>query len=333
MKRSLVVYGTRPEFLKVQTLLALDCSIDSLFIQQHTDIIDFGLPTHKISILNTCSNRLNSIFCEIFNKAESIIDSYDNIIVQGDTATVAAVSFVAYHLNKKLFYIESGLRSFDLNHPYPEEGYRQMVSRIASVNFCPTEVSAENLKKEGTLGLIYVVGNTALDNLVQYKDTGRYNDKVLITLHRRENLTLLPEWIRSLDLLAQNYPDLQFIFPAHPNPPIKAACSNSSRLTVTPPLSHDDLISLLKDCRFLITDSGGIQEEGAFFNKKVIVCREKTERPEGLQSGHSILCPSPDLLVKTVENIVENNYTINKACPYGDGSSSSRILQILNSID
>ena len=208
-----------------------------------------------------------------------------------------------------------------------------MVSRIASVNFCPTEVSAENLKKEGTLGLIYVVGNTALDNLVQYKDTGRYNDKVLITLHRRENLTLLPEWIRSLDLLAQNYPDLQFIFPAHPNPPIKAACSNSSRLTVTPPLSHDDLISLLKDCRFLITDSGGIQEEGAFFNKKVIVCREKTERPEGLQSGHSILCPSPDLLVKTVENIVENNYTINKACPYGDGSSSSRILQILNSID
>jgi len=206
-----------------------------------------------------------------------------------------------------------------------------MVSRIASVNFCPTTVSAENLKKEGVLGSVHVVGNTALDNLAAHKESVSYTDTVLITLHRTENLDLLPEWIKSLDSLASLYPDLQFIFPTHPNPVIKAACETSSRLILTSPLEHVDFIVLLKDCRIVITDSGGVQEEGAFFNKKVIVCRKKTERPEGLDSGHSILCPSPNLLKETVEKIIKHNYNINEPCPYGDGKASSRILQILNS--
>ncbi|MDA1284033.1 MAG: UDP-N-acetylglucosamine 2-epimerase [Proteobacteria bacterium] len=328
MKRSLVVYGTRPEFLKVQTLLALDCSIDSLFIQQHTDIIDFGLPTHKISILNTCSNRLNSIFCEIFNKAESIIDSYDNIIVQGDTATVAAVSFVAYHLNKKLFYIESGLRSFDLNHPYPEEGYRQMIARIADVNFAPTSLSSNNLKEERVSGKIHTVGNSALDNLLEFK-TGEYGDQILITLHRRENHHWMDEWFREINKLAIENPNLEFILPIHPNPNVQKHRGLLTHVNVVPPLTHEQLINTLRNSKFIISDSGGLQEEGSFFNKKVIVCRETTERPEGIHTGHLYLCPSPSDL-KVLFDKLKEDYYIDTKCPYGDGKTSKKILNILN---
>ena len=326
----LAIYGTRPEYLKIKPVIIKSKGlIKTCFIKQHTNIIDFGKSDFLIEMENTCTNRLNSIFSEIFLKAEAYISQFDAILIQGDTATVAASSLVAYHLKKKIIYLESGLRTYDLNNPYPEEGYRQMVSRIADINLCPTKLSAKNLKKEKTNGSIHIVGNTSLDNLIKLKHETTYGDKVLITLHRNENLSILKDWLIAIDEFAKNNKNLQFIFPAHPNPYILEQTKILKNVEVVLPLQHIELLNILKDCRFVISDSGGIQEEASFLNKKIIVCRKTTERPEGINSGHIILCEEPSKFNKIAE-IIKNNYSINTKCPYGNGKSSKKILRLLN---
>lgn len=326
----LAIYGTRPEYLKIKPVIIKSKGlIKTCFIKQHTNIIDFGKSDFTLEINNTCDNRLNSIFSEIFLKAEKYISQFDAVFIQGDTATVAASALVAYHLKKKIIYLESGLRTYDLNNPYPEEGYRQMVSRIANINLCPTKLSAKNLKKEKTNGSVYVVGNTSLDNLIKLKDETTYGDKVLITLHRNENLSILKDWLTAIDEFAKNNTDLKFIFPAHPNPHILEQAKILKNVEVISPLQHNELLSILKNCRFVITDSGGIQEESSFLNKKVIVCRKTTERPEGINSGHILLCEEPSKFNEIAETI-KSCYVIQSKCPYGNGKSSKKILRLLN---
>lgn len=326
----LATYGTRPEYLKIKPLVEKSKGlIKTCFIKQHTDIIDFGKSDFSIEIENTCKNRLNSIFSQIFLKTETCFSEFDSILIQGDTATVAASALVAYHLKKKIIYLESGLRTYDLENPYPEEGYRQMVSRIADINLCPTKLSAKNLKKEKTNGSIYVVGNTSLDNLIRFKNKTSYGDKVLITLHRNENLSILKEWFAAIDEFAKNNTNIKFIFPVHPNPYILEQSKTLKYIQTIPALQHDELINILKDCKFIITDSGGIQEEGSFLNKKIIVCRKTTERPEGINSGHITLCENPSKFNEIAE-IVKSSYIIQSKCPYGNGKSSSKILKLLN---
>lgn len=326
----LAIYGTRPEYLKIKpVIIQSKGSIRTCFIKQHTNIIDFGKSDFTIEIDNTCENRLNNIFSQIFLKAEKHISQFDAILIQGDTATVAASALAAYHLKKKIIYLESGLRTYDLDNPYPEEGYRQMVSRIADLNLCPTKLSAKNLKNEKTKGKIYIVGNTSLDNLISYKNQSNYNNKVLITLHRNENLPIIKNWLSEIDKIAEKNKDLQFIYPVHPNPIIKAEADNCKYINKIDPLQHLELINLLKDCKFVITDSGGIQEEACFLNKKIIVCRKTTERPEGIYSGHIYLCQKPEELEHHFLKI-NNDFLISKKCPYGNGKSSKKILKILN---
>ena len=327
--KTLLVYGTRPEYLKVKPILLADKNIDSLFVKQHTDIIDFGNSNHSISVDTTTGDRLNDIFQQIFLKASSIIKKYDKIVIQGDTATVAGIAITSYNLNKKIYYVESGLRSFDLENPYPEEGYRQMVSRIAYVNFCPTSISAKNLKEEKVLGKTFIVGNTVLDNLLKYKEQSIYGYKVLVTLHRSENICILDKWLNEIENLAKKYKNLQFILPVHPNPKIKSATKNLEYIKCIKPLEHKDLINILKESLLVITDSGGIQEEGCFLNKKVIVCRKVTERPECISTGHIKLCQEPKDL-NSIFELQKENFIINKDCPYGDGKSAQRIVKIIN---
>ena len=325
----LAIFGTRPEFLKIKPVV--ECAqnkIKTLFVKQHTNIIDFGKNDYEIEIHNNCGNRLNSIFEQIFLKTEKIISEFDAILIQGDTATVAASALTAFHLKKKIIYLESGLRTYDLENPYPEEAYRQIVSRIADINLCPTKISAKNLKNEKTKGKIYVVGNTSLDNLINYKKETTYSNKVLITLHRNENLNLIKSWLLEIDKIAQKFPDIDFIYPVHPNPIIKKEAVNYKHIKKVEPLAHSDLLNILKDCKFVITDSGGIQEEACFLNKKIIVCRKTTERPEGIYSGHIELCKKPENLKKLVLKI-NRNFLISTKCPYGDGKSSKKIFQIL----
>jgi len=328
MSKTLIVYGTRPEYLKIKPLLKDNPSLHTLYIKQHVDIIDFGDPTHSIDVENKCENRLNSIFQQILLKTEQIISSYKNIVIQGDTATVAATALAAYNLKKKIFYIEAGLRSFDLENPYPEEGYRQMVSRIAAVNFCPTDLSAQNLRNEKVLGEIFVTGNTALDNLIDDKKGASYGKDILITLHRNENLSILSDWAAQIDKLARTNSRYKFIYPVHPNPSIKEAVKNTKYITKVNPLEHREFIKILKNCSAVITDSGGVQEEGAFLGKKIIVCRKITERPEGLETGHLHLCKTPAELPEIFERVIRN-VTIDTACPYGDGNAATKINTIL----
>jgi UDP-N-acetylglucosamine 2-epimerase (non-hydrolysing) len=327
--RILAIYGTRPEFIKIKPIIDIDKSIKTLFVKQHTNIIDFGNSDFSLEIENSCVSRINSIFSEIFRKLELILNNFDSILIQGDTATVMASALVAFHSNKKIIYIESGLRSFDLQNPFPEEGYRQMVSRIVDINFCPTELSASNLKKENVKGEIYVVGNTCLDNIISYKDKTSYSDKVLVTLHRNENLSIIKDWLTNISEVASIHTNLKFVMPVHPNPIIKKACEGINNIEFLDPLSHKDLLNLMKDCLLIITDSGGIQEEGCFLNKKVIVCRKTTERPEGIETGHINLCKSPNDFSDIFEHCFENYY-IDSQCPYGDGKSSEKIIKIIN---
>lgn len=325
----LAIYGTRPEYLKLKPVIQKSKGkIKTCFIKQHTNIIDFGRSDYTIDIANICENRLNSIFCQIFSNAEKFINEFEAIFIQGDTATVFASAMVAYHLRKKIIYLESGLRTYDLENPYPEEGYRQMIARIADINLCPTKLSYKNLKKEKIKGKIFVVGNTSLDNIIKYKNKTTYGNKVLITLHRNENLKIINEWLNEIDEFAKNNKDLEFIYPVHPNPIIIEACKNLKYVKISNPLQHFEFLDILKDTKFVITDSGGIQEEACFLNKKILVCRKTTERPEGIKTGHIFLCDKPNKLQKAGEILIKN-YHINVKCPYGNGKSSEKILKLL----
>jgi len=326
---TLAIYGTRPEYLKIKPVVEKSKGlIKTCFIKQHTDIINFEKNDYTVDVNNTCENRLNSIFSEIFLKAEKYISQFDAVFIQGDTATVLASALVAYHLKKKIIYLESGLRTYDLENPYPEEGYRQMIARIADINLCPTKLSAKNLKQEKTKGKICVVGNTSLDNLFKYKNETSYGNKVLITLHRNENLKIINDWLKEINEFAKNNQDLEFIFPVHPNPIIVEASKKLTNIKTCEPLQHDKLIDILKEVRFVITDSGGIQEEACFLNKKIIVCRKTTERPEGIKTGHLYICDDP-IKIQKIAQMIMHNYIINSKCPYGNGKSSIKIIKYL----
>jgi UDP-N-acetylglucosamine 2-epimerase (non-hydrolysing) len=252
---------------------------------------------------------------------------FSSVLVQGDTGSAFGCALAAFNRQLKIYYLEAGLRSGDLQHPYPEEGYRQMIARIADVNLAPTQLSANNLIKEKVHGKIHVVGNSVLDNLVDFGDP-TYENFVLITLHRRENHYWMDKWFTELNDLAIANPDLEFILPIHPNPNVQKWKHLLTSVNVVEPMEHTDMILHIKKCRFIISDSGGLQEEGSFFNKQVIVCRTTTERPEGLYTGHLHLCKNPNDLKKLFGKVNNNPY-ISENCPYGDGDTAIKVLNIL----
>jgi UDP-N-acetylglucosamine 2-epimerase (non-hydrolysing) len=178
------------------------------------------------------------------------------------------------------------------------------------------------------LGDINEVGNTVLDNLIDFGDP-TYENFVLVTLHRRENHNLMSDWFTEINNLAIANSDLEFILPIHPNPNVQKWKHLLTNVNVVEPMEHTDMILHIKKCKFIISDSGGIQEEATFFNKKVIVCRETTERPEGIGTGHLHLCKSPKDLKDLFGTLKENSY-ICKPCPYGDGRAAEKIKKILD---
>ena len=327
MKKILFCFGTRPKWLKIKSLIDImpQEKYSILFTGQHVDLIKNIDIDHKIEIKQR-RNRLDSIISSCLLQFPE--GDFSGVVVQGDTASAYACALAAYNRGIKIFYLEAGLRSYDLNNPYPEEAYRQMISRISDVNFCPTELSKQNLISERAFGNCHVVGNTVLDNLLQFKKEEEYSNIVLVTMHRRENHSTIKSWFKEINKAAQIHSDLQFYIPLHPNPNVYRHRDLLTNLSVIEPLSHNKFMQFLTKSRFIITDSGGIQEEGSFFNKKVIVCRKTTERPEGIGTGHLYLCDSPKSLID-LANIISNDYEINSSCPYGDGKSSEKIYQIL----
>ena len=323
----LICFGTRPEWLKIKPLVNIinKSEYKILFTGQHFDLLKDIKVDYKIDMSNSM-NRLDSIILNCMTMFPT--DKFKGVLVQGDTGSAFACALAAFNRQIPIYYLESGLRSGDLKHPYPEEGYRQMISRIADINFAPTTLSAQNLKNEGVFGKIHVVGNTVLDNLKKFKN-GVYNKQILITLHRRENHHIMDKWFQEVENLALKYKDYRFIFPIHPNPNVIKHIDILKNVDVINPMNHTEFINILKDCSLVISDSGGIQEESVFFNKKVIVCRKTTERPEGINTGHLHLCSSPEKLEKLFDNLIKNCY-INGECPYGDGNSAQKIKKILN---
>ena len=327
----LLCFGTRPEWLKIKPLVTTLDKYQLLFTGQHKDLLN-GFNLFPVGGLSTITiseniNRLDQLISDCilqFPKGD-----FNSVLVQGDTASAFACALGAFHQKKKIYYLEAGLRSYNLNHPYPEEAYRQMISRISDVNLCPTKLSRDNLINERVSGECHVVGNTVLDNLLPYKNKCKYTNKILITLHRRENHHWMDKWFIEINKLAKQNQELEFILPLHPNPNVQKYKHLLTNVNVIDPLDHNELLDILTKCKLVISDSGGLQEEGSFFNKKVIVCRKTTERPEGIKTGHLLLCKEPRDLQSKFNHLI-NNYVINKKCPYGDGHSSLKIKKLID---
>ena len=322
----LLCFGTRPEWLKIKPLIKVLENYQLLFTGQHTDLLKDISTDYEIKI-NQNKNRLDQVVSDCLLQFPD--GDFDTVLVQGDTVSAFACALAAFHRGKKICHLEAGLRTYDLKHPYPEESYRQMISRISDTNLCPTALSKGNLLNELASGDSHVVGNTVLDNLLTYRDKCEYTNKILVTLHRRENHLLIHNWFEKINNLAKKYSDLEFILPIHPNPKVRKHKNLLSYVNVVDPLEHSALLDILVKCKLVISDSGGLQEESSFLKKKIIVCRKTTERPEGKKSGQLSICESPDDLHGIFEELIYN-YEVDGDCPYGDGLSSLKIAKILN---
>lgn len=328
----LICFGTRPEWIKIKPILEKlgdNVEYKTLFTGQHQDIVakdlaDYNLPP----VQDFTSNRLDNIVSSIFTSVDGIVDEFDYVLVQGDTTSVLALAMSAFHRGKKVIHLEAGLRTYDTDNPFPEEFNRAAVSRIADIHLCPTEQNKENLLKENASGRIFVTGNTVLDNLKGIETD--YNKEVIVTLHRRENHENIREWFTAVSKIAKENKDLTFTIPLHPNPNVRRHRDALDGVNVIAPLPHPEMIERIAKSRLIISDSGGIQEEASFFNKKIIVCRKVTERPESVGT-HSAMCDSPCDLEKLFYEI-RDDYEIDEPCPYGDGNSAERISNILTEV-
>jgi len=321
----LVCFGTRPEWLKLKPLVKELDNVKLLFTGQHTDLLKDIKVDYRIDIEDK-TNRLDQIISDCLLQFPS--NNFNTVIVHGDTVSALACALAAFSRKKRIVHIEAGLRSYDLKQPYPEEGYRQMISRIADINFTPTTLSANNLIQEKINGEIHIVGNTILDNLLPLKGKTSYGNKILVTLHRWENHRWMDKWFTEVNQLAIDNPELEFIIPLHHHPEVQKHKELLTHVNIVPSLPHNKLLDIMIQSRLIISDSGGLQEEGTFFNKKVIVCRDVTERPEGIETGHLHLCHYPEQLKEIFDNL-KDNYYINVKCPYGDGKTSQKIKDLL----
>jgi UDP-N-acetylglucosamine 2-epimerase (non-hydrolysing) len=320
-----VFYGTRPEYIKLYKLYSSlkkeGINVELVQVCQHTDLLKDCFFDRVIEILENKNNRLNSILVnclgdDVFHKNTT------HVVVQGDTATTFGICLNAFNRKISVIHVEAGLRTWDKENPFPEESYRKAVSSMTDVHFCVTEMNANSLKNEGITKCVYVVGNTVLDNLD--KTNIQYGNVVPITLHRRENRDKIEKFLSVINDQAKNLPDLSFCYIRHPAIKLTNHFQNIQVLESQP---YEKMIDMLKSSRFVITDSGGIQEEGSFFQKKIIVCRETTERPEGL-----------NVFAYKYNNLENLAYLINKfsvdfvvdaPCPYGDGKAIEKIIKHL----
>jgi len=324
-KSILICFGTRPEYIKVKSLIDNLKNIKTCFTGQHIDLLKNIDVDYKLSMEKELSeNRLNNIFSNILSY--NIFNDIDYVMVQGDTSTACAIALSAFNHGKKIIHLEAGLRSQNLKDPYPEEMNRQVIGRLADIHLCPTEFNKENLLKENVSGKIYVVGNTGLDNIL--KEGCEYGNQVLITMHRRDNHEIMDKWFEAIEKIANKYPEIEFMIPLHPNPNVQKHKGIFKKVKVVEPMQHSDMIDYIKKCKFVISDSGGLQEECSYLNKKIIVCRKTTERPESVGT-HSFMCGEPELLEQLVYEI-NNNYKVDAECPYGNGKSWIKICDILN---
>jgi UDP-N-acetylglucosamine 2-epimerase (non-hydrolysing) len=324
-----IFIGTRPECIKCLPLINSSSIYVPIFVQQHSDILTIleDRERHVIPITEFGNHRLNNIMMSIINS--TVMDlPWKAILVQGDTAVAFAAALSAFHKKVPIIHLEAGLRTYDLENPWPEEGYRQMIDSIATIALCPGELSAQQLRQERFAGQIEVVGNTSIDAISHYHLTSTIGNKVMITLHRRENWHQIKEFFEVIEKLASQHPELTFVLPIHPNPEIKKLGALFHHVQVIDPLPHEEMCKLLAECNCIISDSGGIQEEASFLGKHVFCCRTITERTE-LIDDYLTYTPTPNALQLTFS---PQTVLLPRSTVYGKGDAYLKINDYLKNI-
>lgn len=325
-----VCIGTRPELIKCLPLLKSSDIYIPIFVEQHTNIEeteDF-LYTYSIKINDYGNTRLDNIISSVLNSTIFTKENFHAIMVQGDTAVAFAAAVAAFHKGIKIIHLEAGLRTYNNENPWPEEGYRKMIDTIASIALCPSKDSANNLRNEHFTGDIHIVGNTSIDAIRKYNLVPTIGKKVIVTLHRRENWFQLKELFEAIEHLACLHPEYSFILPIHPNPDIKKLGYIFKKVNVIDALPHSEMCKLIAECNCIISDSGGIQEEASFMGKRVFCCRIVTERSE-LTHDYLTFTPTPEDILTKFKPQVD---LLPSATFYGDGNSVDKINTYLTTI-
>ncbi|MNC02337.1 UDP-N-acetylglucosamine 2-epimerase [compost metagenome] len=358
-----VIFGTRPEGIKMAPLvkaLKKDKDINCVFINtaQHREMLDQVLEMFNVTSdydLNIMKSgqSLEELTSRMIPEVSKILDIElpDLILVQGDTTSTFVGAYCGFLKKIPVGHVEAGLRTYNLYSPFPEEGNRQMVSRIASYHFGATEKNRQNLLQEKINSeLIYVVGNTVIDALFEVIDDDFNFEKelssilsngkktILLTTHRRENLEQLKNVYEAINKLLCIHKDIQIIFPVHKNPAVRQQVEKhlniSERVHLIEPAEYSVFANLLKKSYLIITDSGGVQEEAPALGIPVLVTRDTTERPEGVEVGTlKLVGTDTECIFNEADELLTNKESYNKMSiaknPYGDGTSSKQIIEII----
>jgi len=360
-KTVMLVFGTRPEAIKMCPLVNELKSREALktvvcVTGQHRQMLDQVLeafqvkPDYDLSIMKD-KQTLFDVTTNILERIKSVLEEVkpDVVLVHGDTSTTFVTALACFYLQIPVGHVEAGLRTYNIYSPYPEEFNRQAVGIIAKYNFSPTQMSKENLLKEGKdPQSIYVTGNTAIDAL---KTTVRQDYShpeldwaadswlIIITAHRRENLgEPMHNMFRAIRRIMDEHPDVKAIYPIHMNPVVRQAAqeelSGCDRIRIIEPLEVLDFHNFLARSYMILTDSGGIQEEAPSLGKPVLVMRDTTERPEGIAAGTLKLVGTDETVIyenfkQLLEDPAAYDAMSHASNPYGDGFACKRIADIL----
>lgn len=363
MKKIMLVFGTRPEAIKMCPLVnELKCNPNFETIVcvtgQHREMLQQVLdvfkvePDYDLNIMKD-GQTLYSITTNILEKMKPILEKENPniVLVHGDTSTTFAASLAAFYSGIKVGHVEAGLRTYDLHSPFPEEYNRQAVSIVSDFNFAPTEQAKENLLKEGRCAeKIFVTGNTAIDALKTTVSEEYHHELfdwignsrlIMLTAHRRENLGIpMENMFKAIKRVLQENADVKVIYPIHKNPIVREIANrilgNESRIKLIEPLEVIDFHNFLKKSYFILTDSGGIQEEAPSLGKPVLVMRDTTERPEGVLAGTlKLVGTEEETIYKEFSSLLNDELAYAKMSkasnPYGNGTASQQITKILAS--
>lgn len=361
MKKIMLVFGTRPEAIKMCPLvneLKKHTEIETIVCVtgQHRQMLNQVLnafnviPDYDLSIMKD-KQTLFDVTTNILNRIKDVLEETnpDIVLVHGDTSTTFVTALACYYLQIPVGHVEAGLRTYDIYSPYPEEFNRQAVGIIAKYHFAPTEMSKDNLLKEGKKEKdIYVTGNTAIDALktTVKKDythtelTWASDSKlIMLTAHRRENLgEPMHHMFRAIKRIVDEHEDVKVIYPIHMNPVVRQAAKEElgdcNRVHIIEPLEVLDFHNFLARSYMILTDSGGIQEEAPSLGKPVLVMRDTTERPEGIKAGTlKLVGTNEETIYQNFKTLLENKEEYDKMAhasnPYGDGKACEQIVRIL----
>lgn len=358
----LVVFGTRPEAIKMCPLVLELKKRDEFFntmvcvTGQHREMLDQVLkvfnitPDFDLNIMKE-NQTLTSITNSVLASVDVLLkeNNFDIILVHGDTTTTFAASLAAFYNQIKIGHVEAGLRTYNKYSPFPEEINREIVGLLADLNFAPTQQAKDNLLKEGkTAESIFVTGNTAIDALKTTIDKNYYNsiydwideDKlILLTAHRRENLGQpMENMFKAINRILEENDGYKVIYPVHLNPRVqevaKKLFENNDKVKLIEPLEVVDFHNLIAKSHIILTDSGGIQEEAPSLGKPVLVLRDTTERPEGVDAGTlKLVGTNEEIIYESLSELINDKVKYNEMShasnPYGDGTASQQICDAI----